>query len=105
VRLEHASAENLKMVITQIIARHLDLGDYEVFFFGSRVSGTASERSDIDIGIEGPQKIPFSVLSQIREEIDELPVLYKIDVIDFKQASEGFRQVALKHIEWITPCS
>lgn len=103
MQLEHESVEELKRKVRRIAAKHLDLSEYRVFFFGSRVGGRASARSDIDVGIEGPRPIPLEVLTWIREEIQELPVLYKIDVVDFQRASEDFREIALKHIELITP--
>jgi len=103
MQLEHKSVKNLKQEILQIVAEYLDLEEYRVFFFGSRVSGCSSDRSDIDVGIDGPQPIPLEVMSHIREEIDDLPVLYKIDIVDFERASEDFREVALKHVEFITP--
>jgi predicted nucleotidyltransferase len=95
--------EDLKKIILRVLAKHLDLREYHVFFFGSRVSGTSSERSDIDIGINGPRAIPHDVMSRIRDEIFELPVLYKIDIVDFQRVSSDFREVALKQIELIAP--
>jgi len=35
----------------------------------------------------------------IQEEIENLPTLYKIDVVDFYDVSEKFREVAKQHIE------
>jgi hypothetical protein len=35
-------------------------------------------------------------------ELDELPVLYTIDVVDFRRASNEFREVALSCIEPLT---
>lgn len=102
MKLERESVEDLKRAILRIIAKHLDLNEYKVFFFGSRVSGASSERSDIDVGIDGPQPIPFGVMSRIRDEIFDLPVLYRIDIIDSKRVSSDFREVALQHIQSIT---
>lgn len=101
VRLEHESAEKLKKDIRRIVGASLDLNQYRVFFFGSRVSGKGDDRSDIDIGIEGPEEIPAETMNKIKEEIDELPLLYKIDVVDFKNVSLVFRDVALTQIELI----
>lgn len=102
MQLEYESVEEVKKKILAIVAKYLSLDEFRVFFFGSRVSGTASERSDIDVGIEGPTPIPLEVLSKIREAVDDLPILYKIDVIDFHRVSNDFREVALQHVEPLT---
>lgn len=99
MRLEYYSSEKLKKEILGIISRHLDLKEYKVFFFGSRVTGKGSERSDIDLGIKGPQPVKASLLWAIEEEIESLPTLYKIEVIDFKGVSPKFAKVAEQNIE------
>ncbi|MEK7189472.1 MAG: nucleotidyltransferase domain-containing protein [Patescibacteria group bacterium] len=52
-RLEYYPVEKLKKELKDIAAKYLDLKKYHLFFFGSRVTGKGSERSDIDVGIEG----------------------------------------------------
>lgn len=102
MRLEHYSPEKLKQEILEIVGRHLDFSEYCLFFFGSRVNGIGSERSDIDVGIEGQKPILFDVLSDIQEEIDALPILYKIEVVDFGRVPAKFRQVVGKSREFIS---
>ncbi|MEK7376157.1 MAG: nucleotidyltransferase domain-containing protein [Candidatus Margulisiibacteriota bacterium] len=99
MRLEHYSLSRLKNEINRIVGKHLALKSYRIFFFGSRVSGSGSERSDIDIGIEGPQSIPLEIMARIKEDIEGLPALYKIDIVDFKNVSEDFKKVALSRTE------
>lgn len=82
-----------------VIGKYLDLGKYKVFFFGSRVIGTGNERSDIDIGIEGSKSVPSVALLNIKEEIDLLPTLYKIEIVDFSRVESKFKSVALQKIE------
>lgn len=77
-----------------VVRRHLPDPAYRVFLFGSRAEGSAHERSDIDIGIEGPGPVPREKLSLIHEELEEAPTLYTIDVVDFLRVSEKFRRVA-----------
>jgi predicted nucleotidyltransferase len=77
-----------------LVRRHLPDPAYRIFLFGSRADGSAHERSDIDIGIEGPKPIPPEALSLIQEELEEAPTLYTIDVVDFSRVSERFRRVA-----------
>lgn len=94
MKLEHYSPEKLKKEIKRIVSEHLDMRDHEVFFFGSRITGDSTERSDIDVGIEGPEPVPSAVMFKIQEEVDEIPTLYKIEVVDFKVVSDDFKKVS-----------
>ena len=104
MKLEHYSEKKIKKQVKEIIGRYLDLKKYKIFFFGSRVKGSkylADDRSDIDIGIEGPKIISVKTMMDIREDISKIPVLYKIDVVDFCDVSEDFYKVAKQNIEII----
>ena len=91
----------LKDKIVSIINERLKLPHYKIFLFGSRVKGEATERSDIDIGIEALEEIPGNIMTEIRWDLDDLPILNKIDVVDFKNVSDDFKEVALQDIEVI----
>jgi predicted nucleotidyltransferase len=80
--------------VAEIVRRHVPDPAYRIFLFGSRAQGTAHERSDIDIGIEGPGPVSLEALSEIQEELDEAPTLYTIEVVDFTRVPEKFRRVA-----------
>jgi predicted nucleotidyltransferase len=68
-----------------------------VFAFGSRASGHASPRSDIDVGIDIGHAIAAEILVALREAFDELPILQKVDVVDFCSLEESFKAVAGQH--------
>jgi len=93
--------KKLKERIVKSISWRLALPHYRVFIFGSRVTGNAKSRSDIDIGIESSEPIPLNIINDIKAELDEIPILQKIDVVDFKVVDDDFRKVALKNIEVI----
>lgn len=99
MRLEHYPANKLKKQIKDIVRFHVNLEQYQLFFFGSRVRGDNFERADIDIGIKGSRSIPLAVKEKIKEELDNLRCLYKFDFIDFKNTSSKFKKEALKYIE------
>jgi predicted nucleotidyltransferase len=101
MKLEFYSEEKLKKLIINIIAKYLDLNSYRIFFFGSRVKRDNFPRSDIDIGIEGPEEISARTKLEIEEELDNLPTLYKFDLVDFKKVSSEFKREALKHVEYV----
>lgn len=52
----------------------------KVILFGSRAKGTALERSDIDIVVCGTKDI-----EKLREELEDIPTLYTIDVVDMDE--------------------
>ena len=82
--------------IVSIVAKYLDTRAYRVVLFGSRAQGRGGDRSDIDIGIQGSQPVPLHTLTLIQEEIDALPTLHTIQIVDFARVSPMFRNVAQK---------
>lgn len=101
MRLEHYSIKKLRKEITEIVSKYLDLSKYKVFFFGSRVFDKGSKYSDIDVGIEGPKEISYEIMAKIKEDVESLPILYKIEIVDFKKVSPDFRKVALSYREYL----
>ena len=101
MKLEHYSEEKLKKEILRIAGKYLNLKDYKIFFFGSRVRGDNFERADIDLGIEGSEEISAEIILEIKEDIEKIPTLYKIDVVDFKKVSKKFKREAFKNIEYV----
>lgn len=90
---------DIKREIVKIIKNRLKLPHYKVFLFGSRVTGKASDRSDYDVGIEAKEEIPVSCFFDIKDDIHNLPVLQKIEVVDFRKVGDEFKEVALRHLE------
>jgi len=101
MKVEFYSEERLKKELLRIISKYLNINFYKIFFLGSRVKGDNFLRSDIDIGLEGPEEVPASIKLKIEEELDNLPTLYKFELIDFKNIPERFKKEALKYIEYV----
>ncbi|HBB66819.1 MAG: hypothetical protein A2X28_00090 [Elusimicrobia bacterium GWA2_56_46] len=101
MNLLHYPVEKLKADLIAIAGRRLDLAEYRLFFFGSRVTNKGNDHSDVDVGVEGPAPIPEEILGAIKDDLEKLPVLYKIDFVDFASVSEDFKKVALARIEVI----
>lgn len=93
--------QRIKDEIIGIIRKNVKAEHYKVFFFGSRANGKATAKSDIDIGIEAEEAVPPRVLSEIRDELENLRTLNKFDLVDFKKADKNFREVAMQSIEVI----
>ncbi|PIR43511.1 hypothetical protein COV24_02260 [candidate division WWE3 bacterium CG10_big_fil_rev_8_21_14_0_10_32_10] len=95
-------SENLiKKQISNAVYKVVNRSDFDVFIFGSRVTGTNMERSDIDVGVMSKtgKKLSLSILSNIREELENIPTLYKFDTIDLNSVSHKFKKEALKKVE------
>lgn len=101
MKLEHYPVSKLKKEIADIVSQYLDTTVYHAFFFGSRVRGDNSERSDIDIGIEGPLPITGATRVKIEDDLEQLPTLYTFDVVDFAKKSPDFKEKALEYTEVI----
>ena len=55
-----------------------------VILFGSRAKGTYSEGSDIDLAAVG-DGLTFNQLMDINIQIEDLGLLYKVDVVDYNK--------------------
>lgn len=81
----------------EIVLSHLQDENCRVFLYGSRASGTASWRSDIDIGFLCDQPLDNKKLAEIRHSLEESIVPYPVDLTDFTVVKdEAFKQQALK---------
>lgn len=86
----------LQRAIVHIITTHLGHApNVRIFLFGSRATGQHTPRSDYDIGIDAVAPIALATLGRIQADLDELPVLPKIEVVDLHRVGETFRQAAL----------
>lgn len=93
--------EEIKNEIRKILKEELKDLPYQAFFFGSRVSGTASSRSDLDVGIDGKNPVPKEKILSIRSRFESIPTLYQIDLVDFALIGDDFKKVAKQHIEYV----
>ncbi len=84
----------IRAEIVGIVRRHHAAGHFKLFLFGSRATGTTSERADYDIGLESPTPIPSAHLAKMEADLDELPILQKVDLVDFSRVSDDFANVA-----------
>ena len=91
----------LRAAIRQSLQKFVDLEQHDVFIFGSEAAGVADRRSDIDVGIAGPQPLSGSVLQRIRDDLETLRTLRGFDVVDFSRVDDAFKTEALKHVERI----
>ncbi len=78
-------------IVKSILAAHVP--DTEVRVFGSRVTWTAKDYSDLDLVIVGQEKINRKTLYGLAEAFEESALPFRVDVLDWHRISEAFRQV------------
>ncbi len=78
-------------LIQTILAQHVPHA--EVRTFGSRVTGTARDYSDLDLVVVGREKIDRKTLHRLEEAFAESDLPFRVDVLDWHRISDSFRQV------------
>jgi len=91
--------ESLKKEIRKIITKYLDTKTTEIFIFGSQANLKKFKAADIDVGVKSEEKISFSQINQIQDELNEIDTLHPIDLVDFQEVDENFEKIALSNIE------
>lgn len=87
--------------VSQILRRHLPDPGYRILLFGSWATLDSTPTSDVDVGILGSEPVDEVVLARIKEEIDRIPTLRKIEVVDLQTVDDRFRATVEKHAERI----
>ena len=70
--------------------------DADVFLFGSQATGQVGKYSDYDIGYDTDVDIHGKALSDLQENLEELPIPGYVDLVDFRKVPEPFANIALK---------
>lgn len=68
--------------ICGVFKRHPNIE--EVIIIGSRAKGDYSQSADIDLALKGTH-ISFNQLMEINAQIEELELLYKVDVVIYRE--------------------
>lgn len=86
--------------IKQCILAGLADEDVSIALFGSMARGAAHARSDVDVAVIPLGKWNSRKMVYLREQLEELNVPYKVELIDFSYVSDDFRNLALKNTVW-----
>jgi len=85
--------------IKRILAEQIP--ECEVRAFGSRVTGTAKDYSDLDLAIVGACALDADRLRLLKEAFEESDLPFRVDLLDWHTLSEKFRAVVQKNDEVI----
>ncbi len=91
-------------LIKQIVLKNVPKDDFNIYLFGSRAKGRATNSSDFDVGFLGKDRRRLSGLSisNIEQEFETQRVPYPVDLVDLWTVPENFRQNVLKEgVRWV----
>ena len=77
-------SENIIQSIYSVFAKHDAVKT--VLIFGSRAKGNFENGSDIDLAIE--DEVSAEELEKIKNELEDLELLYGIDIISYKKLKD-----------------
>lgn len=87
--------------VRRIVAEGLKAYPAEVYWFGSRATGSEHRYSDVDIGVLPLQEIPAGVWLDLQERLEESWVPYSVDLVDLIKVAPAFqRRVLTEGIRW-----
>lgn len=87
--------------VRRIARRTLAQQPAEIYLFGSWARGEATRTSDIDLAILPTGPIDPGVIAELRWELEESTIPYRVDVVNLDEVEPTFRQRVLKEgIRW-----
>jgi uncharacterized protein len=93
-------------MIKKILSKHLT--SQPVWAFGSRVNLTSESKSkvkkysDLDLVIISKEKVPLLTMASIKEDFSESNLPITVDILDWSELTDEFRQIILQKYEEIT---
>lgn len=88
-----------KNKILKTIKKHLF--NCKVFLYGSRAVGKETWASDIDIALDNQKPIAPKILGIIEEEVENLNIPLKIDIVDIQNISDDFlKKIKRDWLQW-----
>lgn len=79
-------------IVRDILERNLSI-DCKVWVFGSRAKNQARFNSDLDLAIEGKDKVSPKIIYQLKEDFTESKLPYTVDILDMNDIKPHFRDI------------
>ncbi len=99
-KLNHPRPRSLPVRVWQALiqlAHHYhDLG-VDLFIFGSFAQGDPRPTSDLDLGVEWQGQRDPTIFRRLYQDVQNLPTIRPIDLVDFSQTDTRFREAAGTH--------
>lgn len=87
-----SSVDRILEEVVKIARNNLSTG-FRLYLFGSYATGKNTPHSDIDIGLETDQPVSHTEISKIKQQIDDIRTLKKIDFVYLNQ-TPNLKEVA-----------
>jgi predicted nucleotidyltransferase len=91
-RLPPRLGSRLKALAQKYRARGIDL-----FLFGSLARKDNRSNSDLDLGLEWRRPVSAKLFRELCREVDDLPTIRKVDLVDFSKVSHSWKEIAGRH--------
>ncbi|MBN2689438.1 MAG: nucleotidyltransferase domain-containing protein [Gammaproteobacteria bacterium] len=88
--------EQLK-IVKNILSNYV--ADFDVWVYGSRISGTAREYSDLDLVIVGKEALSPHILNDLRDAFSNSDLTIMVDVHDWYKISKEFQDIIKRKYE------
>ena len=85
--------------VQHILAEHVP--ECEVRAYGSRVTWTAKDYSDLDLAVVGSEPFNLRRMRQLKEAFEESDLPIRVDVLDWYAVSDGFKKAIAEEYEVI----
>ena len=76
--------------VRRILLKRLQRYDVKVYLFGSIARDELRRTSDIDVAVLPMGSLPDVILSEIREELENSRIPYRVELIDLAKVSPRF---------------
>ena len=80
--------------VRKILAEHIPR--YDIYAFGSRVTGKATKASDLDLAVMTDKPLDVLRMADLRDAFSESDLPFKVDIVDWAAIEENFRKIILQ---------
>lgn len=70
--------------------------DIKVLAYGSRTNGKARRTSDLDLTLQGEDRIPNRVMSRLKDAFSLSDIPYMVDIPDLKDCPDWLKKIVLE---------
>ena len=86
--------------IRQTILWYFEDEDVSIALFGSRARGESRSGSDVDVAIIPHNGYDRRKLIYLRERLEQMNIPYKVELVEWNELSDSFRNQVLDNSVW-----
>lgn len=96
--------ERALQAIRQCVSEKLTNISAQVYLIGSCARGDYRRESDIDIAVELLEPTQKTLISDIRDALEQSDIPFVVDVFDYSQLDEAYRaEIQKEGVLWVAP--